>query len=170
MTKTLLVAVSAALAFVAAAAIAQGSALDVRAAMQNGINPAMTSIWDVSNAAVSDDGGIDPALMDDAKWAQIAKGADRLSASAKVLSEGSAFLASAHDNVSVAEGEVEMAEIQKHLDGDPHGFAQMAAGLAGHAAKLAAAARGKDAATAGRLVSELDGVCEGCHTRYWYPE
>src|SRR5690606_17912882 len=102
MTKPLLVAASATLAIVAASAIAQGSALDVRAAMQNGINPAMTSIWDVSNAAVSDDGGIDPALMDDAKWAQIAKGADRLSASAKVLSEGSAFLAAAPDNLSVA--------------------------------------------------------------------
>jgi hypothetical protein len=170
MTKPLLVAASAALVLVAAAAVAADAPLDVRAAMQNGINPAMTSIWDVSNDAVSDDGGIDPALMDDAKWTQIEDGAGRLSASARVLAQGSAFLASAPDNVLVAEGEVEMAEIQKHLDRDPQGFARMAAELADHAAKLAAAARAKDAATAGRLVSELDGVCEGCHARYWYPE
>lgn len=170
MIKPLFVAASATTVFIAAAVVAQGSALDVRAAMQNGVNPAMTSIWDVSNAAVSDDGGIDPALMDDAKWAQIAEGADHLAASARLLAGGSTFLASAPDNVSVAEGEVEMVEIQKHLDGDPQGFAQMAAGLDDHATKLAAAARAKDAATAGRLVSELDGVCEGCHSRYWYPE
>jgi cytochrome c556 len=167
--KPMLVEDSVALTF-AAVAVAADEPLDVRASMQNGVNPAMTSIWDVSNNAVSDDGGIDPSLMDDAKWAQIAEGADRLSASARPLAAGSAFLASAPDNVSIAEGEVEMVEIQKHLDADPQGFAQMAAGLADHAAKLAAAARAKDAAAAGRLVSELDGVCEGCHSVYWYPE
>jgi len=103
-------------------------------------------------------------------WAQVAQGAEGLAASARVLAGGSTFVAASADNVSISAGEVPMAQIQKYLDSDPQGFALLAAALADHGEMLAAAARAKDAPTAGRLVGELDGVCEGCHARYWYPE
>lgn len=170
MTKLALLAGSAALTLVAATAVAQGSTVDVRAAMQNAINPAIASIWDVSNNAVSDDGGIDTALMDDAKWEQIAAGADRLAAEAQVMAQGTSFIAASPDNYAVSDDAVPMAAVQKHLDADPEGFAELAAGLVEHSKKLAAAARAKDAATASQLVGEMDGVCETCHARYWYPE
>lgn len=170
MTKSSVLAVSAAIAFVAAAAAAENSAADVRDSMQGDINPAVMSIWEVTNEALSEEGGIDPALVDDAGWAQIAAGADGLAAAAQSLSEASSYVAAAPDNVSVGAGEVQMAEIQKHLDSDPQTFARMAAGLADHARKLAAAARTKDAEAAGQLVAELDGVCAECHARYWYPQ
>lgn len=170
MTKLALLAGSAALTFVAATAVAQGSAVDVRAAMQNAINPAIMSIWDVSNNAVSDDGGIDPALMDNAKWEQIAAGADRLAAEAQLMAQGTSFIAASPDNSAVGDDAIPMEQVQKHLDADPKGFAELAAGLAEHSTRLAAAARAKDAATAGQLVAEMDSVCESCHARYWYPE
>jgi hypothetical protein len=172
MTKLPLTATAAAaLALFAATALAQGAApLDVRAEMQKHVNPAVMSIWDVTNNAVSDDGGIDPAQMDDDKWAQVAVGADRLSIAGQDLAIASAYLAAAPDNLEVAEGEVPMAKVQVHLDADPKGFAELARTLADHAEQLASAARAKDAATAGALVSEMDAVCESCHARFWYPE
>jgi cytochrome c556 len=162
---------TAALAFFAATAFAQGAApLDVRREMQQHVNPAMLSIWDVTNNAVGDDGGIDAAQMDDEKWAQVAAGADRLSIAGQDMALASAYLAAAPGNTEVGDGETPMAKIQGYLDADPKGFAEAARGLADHAERLASAARSKDAVTAGALVSEMDAVCESCHATYWYPE
>jgi hypothetical protein len=162
---------TAAIAVFAATALAQSAGpLDVRREMQQHVNPAMLSVWEVTNNAVSDDGGIDPAQMDDEKWAQVAAGADRLSLAGQDLAQASAYLAAAPDNAAVGDGEVPMTQVQAHLDADPKGFAEMARTLASRAEQLASAARAKDAVMAGALVSEMDGVCESCHARYWYPE
>jgi len=160
-----------ALALFAATAFAQGSApLDVRAAMQQQVNPAVMSIWDVTNNAMNDEGGLDPAQMDAAGWAQVAEGADLLAASGTAMADASTYIAAAPDNAEVAEGEIAMAEVQRHIDSDPRLFGQMGAAFASHAGKLAAAARARDAAATSALVADLDGVCESCHARFWYPE
>src|SRR5690606_12437946 len=53
---------SGALALFAAGALAQSAAFDVRAAMQQRVNPAMLEIWDVSNNAL-DEGEITMAAV-----------------------------------------------------------------------------------------------------------
>lgn len=171
MMKLSLAAGSAALAFFAATAVGQTAApLDVRAAMQQRVNPATLAIWDVGNNAMNDEGGIDPAQMDDAKWAQLAKAAGDLSAAGEAMASAGAYLAAAPDNTEVGEGEVPMEAVQKHIDSDPKLFGQMAAAMAAHADKLSAAVEAKDAAAAGDLIAAMDGVCESCHARFWYPE
>ena len=160
-----------AFAVFAAGALAQTAAsLDVRATMQDRVNPAMLAIWDVGNNALNDDGGIDARLMDDSKWARIAAAAGQLSAASRDIAAANAFIAAAPGNSEVGEGEVTMAAVQQHLDRDPAGLRQMAAALADHADRIAAAARTKDAETAGDLIGETDAVCESCHMAYWYPE
>jgi cytochrome c556 len=161
---------STALAFVAATALAQPATLDVRAVMQQRVNPAMLAIWAVGNNALNDEGGIDPKLMDAGKWAQVAEAADQLAAVGKDMAGAGSFIAAAPDNREVADGEIAMTAVQQHIDGDPAGLKQMAAAFADHAQRLATAARAQDAASAGDLISEMDGVCETCHARYWYPE
>ena len=145
-------------------------AFDVRAAMQQQVNPAMLSIWEVTNNAMDDAGGIDAAQMDAAKWKQIAEAADRLAASGKAMAEATAYVAASSDNASVGEGEVSMADVQRYLDSDPHEFGQLAAAFSGHSEKLTEAARNHDAAATGDLVTQMDAVCESCHARFWYPE
>ena len=169
-STVIIVAALGAVALSACKQEATATPVDVRAAMQQQVNPATMAIWDIGNNAMNDAGGIDPALMDDAKWSALAKAAGELSAAAKGLAAGTSFIASAPDNATVAEGEIAMADVQKHLDADPEGFSQMATALAEHADKLAAAASAKDVATAGELVSGIDQVCESCHMTYWYPE
>jgi hypothetical protein len=156
----------------AASALAQPAAapLDIRSTMQDRVNPAMLAIWDVGNNALNDDGGIDPKLMDDGKWARVAEAAGQLSAASRDIAAANAFLAAEPGNSEVGEGEITMAAVQQHLDGDPAGLRQMAAALADHADHIAAAARARDAKTAGDLIGETDAVCESCHMTFWYPE
>jgi cytochrome c556 len=171
-----MIKLSAAIAFGAFAvfaveAIAQPAApLDVRATMQNRVNPAMLAIWDIGNNAMNDDAVLDAKLMDDDKWARIAAAAGQLSAASKDIAAANGFIAASPGNTAVDEGEITMAAVQQHLDHDPAGIKQMAAALADHAEKIATAARAKDASTAGELIGETDQVCEACHMTYWYPK
>jgi len=159
-----------AVAVFAVEALAQPAApLDVRSTMQDRVNPAMLAIWDVGNNALDDDGGIDPKLMDAGKWARIAEAAGQLSAASRDMATAGAFIAAAPGNSQVGEGEIAMAAVQQHVDADPAGLRQMAAALADHADRIAAAARARDARTAGDLIGETDAVCESCHMTYWYP-
>ena len=149
---------------------AAAAAVDIRATMQGQVNPAMLAIWDVGNNALDDNGGLDAALLDDAKWTTVAENADKLAAAAKAISEAGSFVAAAANNSTVGEGEITMAAVQGHIDGNPDGLKQMGGAFADTATRLAAAARAKDAKTAGELISGMDQVCENCHLEYWYPE
>ena len=170
MIKSSVFVASAGLAVFAASALTQAAALDVRATMQTEVNPAMLAIWDVGNNALNEEGGIDPALMDAEKWARVAQAADQLAAAGKAMAAAEGYVAAAPDNGEVAEGEIAMSAVQQHIDADPAGLKQMAAAFAEHSGRLAAAARAQDAKAAGELIAGMDGVCESCHARYWYPE
>lgn len=170
MTRPALFVGAAALGAFALSAAAQSSSVDVRAAMQDGVNPAMLAIWDVGNNAMNDTGGIDPALMDADKWANVAASAEQLAAVGRSLEAGQSFVAGAPDNREVAEGEIAMETVQGYLTADPETFRLLAGQFADHADKIAAAAKARDAATAGELINQMDAVCESCHLQYWYPE
>jgi len=172
MNRPSLFVAAAALAILAVAACSQQNAtpVDIRATMQGQVNPAMTAIWDVGNNALDDNGALDASLLDDAKWAAVAENADKLAAAGKAISEAGSFVAAAADNSTVGEGEITMAAVQQHIDGNPDGLKQHGASFADSATRLAAAARAKDAKTAGDLISGMDQVCENCHLDYWYPE
>jgi cytochrome c556 len=145
-------------------------ALDVRAVMQQQVNPATLAIWDIGNNAMNDQGGLDPAKMDSAKWSTLTENATKLAEAGRAMAAARLFVAASDGNTTVAEGEIPMAEVQRALDADPEGFRQAAAAFADHAEKLAAAARGPDVAAAGDLVAGIDVACENCHAKYWYPE
>ena len=149
---------------------AAAAAVDIRATMQGQVNPAMLAIWDVGNNALDDNGGLDASLLDEAKWTTVAENADKLAAAGKTISEANSFVAAAANNSTVGEGEITMNAVQEHIDGNPDGLKRMGAAFADSAIRLAAAARAKDAKTAGDLISGMDQVCENCHLEYWYPE
>lgn len=155
---------------VAVGAAAQGETLFVRAAMKDAVNPAIFGIWDITNNAMSDDGGIDPKLMDDAKWSTVEARALDLAKVSRAMASAGTLAAAAPDDQAVDEGAVSMADIQRYIDANPESFRAFALAQAEHADKLATAAQAKDAALAGELVAGLDGVCESCHSRFWYPE
>lgn len=160
-----------ALAFVAATALAQAPAVtNVRVAMTQNVNPSMLGIWEITNNAMDENGGLDPTQMDEAKFDNLAYSAGRLAEAGRIMAEWEAPVAAAANNRTVSEEQVSMDHVQHLLDGDPAGFRQLAAAFAEHSEKLVAAAKARDAVATGTLVGEMDAVCESCHAQYWYGE
>lgn len=150
---------------------AEDGVLYIRPAMQGGINTAVNELWDIGNNAMSDSGGIDPAQMDEAKWTRLETAATMLEAESRKMAEAQVIHAALPGEGSAVEpGAYSMEDVQTYIDADPQAFRLLAAAMATHSGKIAAAAKARDAETAGLLVGEVDQVCEACHAKYWYPE
>jgi cytochrome c556 len=153
-----------------AAAQGEGEPLHVREVMQQQVNPAIMEIWDVGNNAMDEAGGLDPALMDDAKWATLAEAAGTLERSGQDMAAAQVLRAAHGDNQATEDFEVTMDQVQAALDADPEGFRRFAADFAEHVAALKVAAEAKDVAAASELVAGMDAQCAACHAQYWYAE
>lgn len=171
MVRPSLFVAAAALGLFAATAFAQqGETVQTRQAMVDGVNPAALAIWDVTNAAMNDEGGLDPALIDAEAWGRIAEAAQMLETYGKRMAAAQAIVAGGPDLVSgeLPPGVASREQIQAMIDVDPDGFRAVSSDMAEQAAALIVAARARDAAAAGDLASGIDGACQSCHTRYWY--
>lgn len=161
------------LALLASASVAASQApapLDMRHAMQTEVNPAIVAIWDVTNAALDDNGNLSPALISDAGWTQIADNAARLAESTERMAAAQSFIAASPGNRATEDYEVSMDVVQASLDAEPAGLRTYAAAFAAKARELETAARTRDGSRMAQIVPEMDGACAGCHSAYWYPE
>ena len=142
----------------------------VRANMIEGVNPAALAIWDVGNAAINDENGLDPAQMNDAAWAKLQDNAEALKTYAHRLATAGVLRASGPDLVGgkLPEGVASKEQIQAMIDANPAGFRASAADLERYADGIAKAAKTRDIKTAGELVFSFDETCQSCHERYWY--
>ena len=141
--------------------------------MKNEVDTRADDVWAVGNAHISGDAGLDGSTMTDADWAKLASTATNLRQAALdivnlpkpivVVKPGAKI---AYEDTSWGDSAV---SVQNNVTQDPQGVVDLANALAQHSADIATAANKHDAATAGRLVNELDGVCESCHVKYWYP-
>jgi hypothetical protein len=130
------------------------------------------ALWDVSNAAIGQAAGIDPAKMTDATWAQIEQRATAVQQAALEIASMDPIIV-VKPGVKIADegvpGGDTGADVQAGIDKDPQKLRDFANALAVHMGDLATAARAHDAAKAGPLIDQLDGVCEDCHLEFWYP-
>lgn len=173
MTRAALPIAAVAAVLFAATALAQSSpALEVRKTMIDGVNPAALAIWEVSNSATDDQGALDPTLMDAAVWTKLEEAAQMLAFHAQRMAEAQAFAAGGPDLASgeVPPGVSTKEQIQAMIDSDPKGFRASAAHMAGQASALLDAVRMRDLRSTGDLASGIDGDCQSCHERYWYPQ
>jgi hypothetical protein len=141
--------------------------------MKDQIDKHADEVWDVTNPAVGDRGGIDPKKKTDEMWQQLAH-------DATAVQEGAQQIAQMDKIVVIRPGETiadagvpgghSPEEVQAQIDKNPQGLRDHAANLAANMRDLVAAANARDAAKAGPIIEGLDGVCEGCHLDYWYPD
>jgi hypothetical protein len=145
----------------------------VHEVMKDEVDTRADDVWAVGNAHMTEDAGVDGKTMTDADWTKLA-------AAATNLHNGALDLASLPEPLTVVKPGAKIAfedtdwgdkatSVQKNVDQDPQGLRDLANDLAEHSAEIASAAQKHDAATAGKLIDELDGVCESCHVKYWYP-
>ena len=133
--------------------------------MVRGINPAALAIWDVSNNAMSETGGLDPAPMDNVAWFKLQEAARSLELHSRRMAEAETIHVGAHNDET--EGFATRAEIQAMIDADPDGFREMSQKLAEDARELFDAAIERDAQRSGDLADGLSENCGSCHSRYW---
>jgi Cytochrome C' len=181
MTKTAsFFALAAACSALALAACSQNAetpdapaALTLHEVMKDQIDANADALWDVTNAAIDDNAMLDAGKLGDDGWARIVELSGKVEDGARTLAAMDPIVVAA-PGVKISDSDIEdghtAAQVQGFVDADPATFRNLATTLADHMAELKAAAMGRDAATAGRLVNELDGVCESCHLGYWYPE
>jgi hypothetical protein len=139
--------------------------VDTHEAMVRWINPAALTIWDVSNTAMGETGGLDPALMDDERWSKLQNAAQLLELRSRHMAEAQVLRVGAHNDAT--EGFATRAEIQAMIDADPERFKRMSEDMAEHAKELAAAAVARDIRQSGGLADSLFERCQACHSRYW---
>ena len=148
-------------------------ALTFHEVMKDKVDKNADELWDVSNAAIGDAAGLDPTKMTDERWAQ-------LTAKAEAVQQAALEIATM-DPLTVAKPGVKISDegipgghtaamVQARFDQDPQKLRDLANALASHMGELVAATRAHDAAKAGPLIDQLDGVCESCHLEFWYPD
>ena len=155
-----------------ARAASAGEVLDVRAAMVEGVNPAALAIWDFGNNMMTDEGQLDPALMDAAAWARLHEASQSLADYAGRMARAEVIRASGPDLVGgeVPEGVSSREEIQAMIDANPDGFRALSTEMGRQADAIAAAAKTRDLVAASDQVLAFDGACQACHENYWYPQ
>ena len=141
--------------------------------MKDEVDKNADALWDLSNAAIGDRAGIDPAKMNDQRWADIAQRADAVRAAALKIATMDPIVV-ARPDVKISDegipGGHTAAQVQARFDANPQTLRDMANALAVHVGDIADGARAHDAAKIGPLIDQLDGVCENCHLEYWYPD
>jgi cytochrome c556 len=130
-------------------------------------------LWDLTNPHVGADAGIDASTMSDDDWKKLASAAVDLQQAALDLASLKDPIVVVKPGVKIADegvpGGDSAASVQANVDKDPEGLRNYANSLAQDMADLAKAANKHDAAAAGPIINQLDGVCESCHLEFWYP-
>lgn len=130
-------------------------------------------VWAVGNKHMTGDAGLDGATMTDADWAKLASAATSLRQAALELAGLPDPIVVVKPGTKIAFEDTDWGDsaksVQHNVDQDPQGVRDLANALAQHMADLATAANKHDADTAGKLINDLDGICESCHVKYWYP-
>jgi len=146
----------------------------VHASMTEVIAPQAQTIWDITNRAYNDTGdGLDPAKISASDWTQLQQAGRQIRERALLMAKEKKLVAAA-PGVKI-EGEEDPAEpgarqVQGYIDANPKGFAEHARELAAAAEKVETAAQARDVGPVFQIAGSLDGVCDGCHSRFWDPE
>jgi hypothetical protein len=141
--------------------------------MKDEVDTRGDEVWAVGNKHMTEDAGLDGATMTDPDWAKLASAATSLQQAALDLASLPEPLVVVKPGTKIAFEDTSWGDsaksVQSNVDKDPQGVRDLANSLGQHMADLATAANKHDAATAGKLINDLDGICESCHVKYWYP-
>lgn len=146
---------------------------DLMPLMKDVIAPQAQIVWDASNKGTDDDGKPNGARLDETDWRAVLAGARELKNAALSLA-GAQRVTIGPPGVKLqdeeAPGAPTAARVQQPIDKDPKGFADHARALASTSNRLIEAADRRDAALLADAAGGLDGICEACHSRFWYPQ
>jgi len=145
----------------------------VYGSMKHVVAPQMQLVWDLTNAALDDEGAVDSAQLQPEAWAGLAEAARRLNDEAQALAAAAPLSVAAPGETiqdEAVDGGVAAAQVQARIDADPQAFAAESRAFAETAALFAAAAEARDPAALNEQLGRLNEGCESCHQKFWYPQ
>src|SRR3569833_3034300 len=152
---------------------AQPEQLTLHEVMKNEIDANADKEWDVTNDALGEKAEMVGSKMSDGQGAKREEYETKTAEGAKKIAAMTPPIKVVKPGVKIADEDVpygdSAASVQANVDKDPEMLHEFAGVLAQHMTDLANAAKTHDAAKAGPLIDQLDGVCEDCHLEFWYP-
>jgi hypothetical protein len=132
------------------------------------IDPAADELWGSVETTVTRQGVQEKQPHTPDEWAEVRRKAITLiEASNLLVIEGRQV--GAKPFPAEAQGALDSAQIQQRIAGERAVFVGFAGSLRASAQQALAAIDAKDPAALVKAGGGLDGVCEGCHMRFWYP-
>lgn len=157
-----------------AAFSAAPAAPNVHELMKNVIAVQTQVIWDVGNQAQDDKGDPDPTKLKPADWTKAAAAAAKARQAAETLANAPAVMAAAPgqkiDGEGGSSGGFGARQVQAAIDANPKAFQAFAKALAVSMGEVESAAKAKNARKLFDSSGQLDGICEDCHMKFWYPD
>jgi cytochrome c556 len=141
--------------------------------MHDHVAPQAQILWDITNAAMDDEGNPSAQRMKPADWVRLKAATGALSASLERMAAAGNITVKAPRQKLLDEDApagAKAAAIQTHIDRNPNGFRHYAQSLARYVRGIEAAAAKRDLKSVYASASELDGMCESCHETFWFPK
>jgi cytochrome c556 len=150
------------------AVVAPADDATVQELMDGIVDPAADGLWDAVETTLSKEGVEEKQPRTPEEWAEVRR-------KAITLIEASTLLAMPGRKVAAkpfpaeAEGALDSQQIQMRIDANRAAFRGFARALRQASRQALVAIDAKDPAALVRAGGVLDGVCEGCHMSFWYP-
>ena len=142
--------------------------------MANSVDPLSDVIWEETGKAYGETGRPEPGKLTSEEWLKVRKAArDLYVAAAKIADNPDIQVVRPGDKL-LDEGRVPeavtAAQVVSYVQRDRSGLTMHARELANQALAMESSAKARDSVKTLILAEELDGICESCHLRFWYPE
>jgi hypothetical protein len=143
----------------------------VQELMHDMVDPAADAVWDTVGTTITAKGIEDRQPITEAEWREVKGHTVSLIEATNLLAmqgrrlvpAGSQVLDEGNEGVLTAEAG------QKLLDAQHETFAKLAYALGDAGQHMLVAIEAKDPKTMLEVGTEMDGICESCHTIFWYP-
>ncbi|MBN8831189.1 MAG: cytochrome c [Sphingomonadales bacterium] len=166
--------------FVAAALVATFTAVQasdlpdyLAPLMKDVVAPQAQALWDAGNKGTDDEGNPDASKLDEKDWRSLLAAARTVKEAATSLA-GPARVIVGPPGMKLqdqdAPGAASAIAVQGYIDKEPKAFTENARALASVADLFIKAAETRDAALLADASDKMDGICETCHSRFWYPQ
>jgi hypothetical protein len=142
----------------------------VREIMHTIIDPSSKIIFDAVSAVETPTGIVQKAPKNDEEWDNVRYGALRLVEGANLLMMSGRHIASGSDKSPAKDGELPPDQIEKLVAKDRAAWNSLAQKFSIAAQVALKAANEKSADGISEADEGIDGACENCHLRFWYPD
>ncbi|MGU7771565.1 hypothetical protein ACV229_15445 [Burkholderia sp. MR1-5-21] len=133
------------------------------------MDPASEKVWKAVGVTNDATGTHQKAPSTPAEWQELRRQSIRLAEAANLIMLPGRHVAAGSTTIKSMEP-LDVAAIQKRLAANPVVLAAFAESFRGVALQLVDAVDKRDAAAFSKAGEALDGVCEGCHKTFWYPD